>query len=174
MQGWGARGYNWEFSAGVQHELLPRVALDVGYFRRVYGNIIVTDPDPNLTAADYDRFSITAPSDPGLPGGGGYIVDGLFNIKPARVRPAGDRVRHPLEELRRTDRSLEWRRRHDQRAAPGRHAAAGRTQHRTPEHRQLRGGREGAGHRCRYWRSPTSGPRSSTATRTRRSSRRSS
>jgi hypothetical protein len=84
MQGWGARGYNWEFSAGVQHELLPRVALDVGYFRRVYGNIIVTDPDPNLTAADYDRFSITAPSNPGLPGGGGYTVEGLFDLKPAR------------------------------------------------------------------------------------------
>jgi hypothetical protein len=84
MQGWGARGYNWEFSAGVQHELLPRIALDVGYFRRVYGNIIVTDPDPNLTAADYDRFSITAPSNPGLPGGGGYTVDGLFDLKPAR------------------------------------------------------------------------------------------
>ena len=84
MQGWGARGYNWEISAGLQHELLPRVALDVGYFRRVYGNIIVTDPDPNLTAADYDRFSITAPSNPGLPGGGGYTVEGLFDLKPAR------------------------------------------------------------------------------------------
>ncbi len=84
MQGWGARGYNWEFSAGVQHELLPRVALDIGYFRRVYGNINVTDPDPNLTAADYDRFSIVAPVDPGLPEGGGYVVDGLFNIKPEK------------------------------------------------------------------------------------------
>jgi hypothetical protein len=84
MQGWGARGYNWEFSAGVQHELLPRVALDVGYFRRVYGNIIMTDPDPNLGPADYDRFSITAPTNPGLPGGGGYVVDGLFNLKPEK------------------------------------------------------------------------------------------
>ena len=84
MNGWGRRGYNWEFSVGVQHELLPRVAVDVGYFRRVYGNILVTNPDPNLTPADYDRFSVTAPSDPGLPGGGGYKVDGLFNLKPAR------------------------------------------------------------------------------------------
>jgi hypothetical protein len=84
MQGWGARGYNWEFSAGVQRELQPRVALDVGYFRRVYGNIIMTDPDPNLGPADYDRFSITAPLNPGLPGGGGYVVDGLFNLRPEK------------------------------------------------------------------------------------------
>ena len=84
MEGWGKRGYNWEFSAGVQHELLPRVAVDVAYFRRVYGNMIITDPDPNLGPADYDRFSITAPLNPGLPEGGGYLVDGLFNLKPEK------------------------------------------------------------------------------------------
>jgi hypothetical protein len=84
MQGWGRRGYNWEFSAGVQHELVPRVALDVGYFRRVYGNILVTDPDPNITPADYNAFSITAPSNPGLPGGGGAVISGLYNITPEK------------------------------------------------------------------------------------------
>jgi hypothetical protein len=84
MKGWGARGYNWEFSAGVQHELIPRVALDVGYFRRVYGNQFVTDPNPNTGPADYDRFSITAPMDPRLPGGGGYVISDLYNIKPAK------------------------------------------------------------------------------------------
>ena len=27
--GWGKRGYNWEFSTGVQHEVLPRTSVDV-------------------------------------------------------------------------------------------------------------------------------------------------
>ena len=34
MHGWGKRAYNWEFSTGIQHEILPRTSIDVSYFRR--------------------------------------------------------------------------------------------------------------------------------------------
>ena len=61
-QGWGKRPYNWEYSASVQHELLPRVSLEVGYFRRTFGNQTVTD-NLDVTPADFDQFCITAPTD---------------------------------------------------------------------------------------------------------------
>jgi hypothetical protein len=83
LTGWNKRDFNWQFSAGVQHELMPRVSLDVGYYRTWFGNFVLTD-NRALTPADFDRFSITAPSDPRLPGGGGYKVDGLFNVKPEK------------------------------------------------------------------------------------------
>jgi hypothetical protein len=88
LTGWGKRAYNWQFSAGVQRELLPRVSLDVSYFRTWFGNFIATD-DRALSPADFNRFSITAPADPRLPGGGGYTIGNLYNLNPAAFgRPA--------------------------------------------------------------------------------------
>ena len=88
MKGFGNRMYNWEFSAGVQHELLPRISLDAAYFRRVWGNFRVTD-NLALSPADFDRFNLVAPSSSLLPGGGGYTLEGFYNVKPeAATRPS--------------------------------------------------------------------------------------
>jgi len=80
--GWNKRGYNWEFSVGVQQELTPRLSLDVGFFRKWYGNFQVAD-NLALAPTDFNHINITAPADPRLPNGGGYTVTGFPVLSPA-------------------------------------------------------------------------------------------
>jgi hypothetical protein len=77
------RGYNWEVSTSVQHELMTRVAMNVGYFRRWYGNTRTTDNEL-IGPEDHDPFCATAPIDSRLPDGGGYQVCGLYNVSRAK------------------------------------------------------------------------------------------
>ena len=81
LQGWGKRGYNWEFTAGVQHELTTGMSVELSYYRQVFGNFTVED-NQLVTAADFDTFSIVAPTDARLPNGGGHTISNLFNVKP--------------------------------------------------------------------------------------------
>jgi hypothetical protein len=68
----------------VQQEVLPRVSVNVGYFRNWWGNWYAVD-NRSTSLADYTPFSITAPIDPRLPNGGGYTVSGLYNLVQSKV-----------------------------------------------------------------------------------------
>jgi hypothetical protein len=73
VKGFGHRGHNWEFSTSVQQELVPgRVAVDVGFFRRWFGNFTVQD-DVSRSASDYSSFTVTLPTDERLPDSGKTI-----------------------------------------------------------------------------------------------------
>jgi hypothetical protein len=79
--GFGTRRFNWETSLGLQQELLPRVGLNVAYYRRWYGNFEVTD-NTLVGPQDYTSFCVTTPTDPRLPQGGGYQICGLEDVNP--------------------------------------------------------------------------------------------
>jgi hypothetical protein len=80
--GWNKRGYNWEFSAGVQQQVLPRVSVEVSYFRRLFGNFTVTD-NLNLSPSNFDQFSVVAPVDSRLGSRSGATITGFFDVNNA-------------------------------------------------------------------------------------------
>jgi hypothetical protein len=83
LHGYGRRRYNWEISAGLQHEVWRGVSANATYFRRWYGNFRIID-DRAVDPSDYDPYCITAPVDPRLPGGGGNQICGLYDINPRK------------------------------------------------------------------------------------------
>jgi hypothetical protein len=83
LTGFGVRPFNWQTSAGVQHELAPGTSLDVSYYRSSFGNFTIID-NTALTRQDFDPYCITAPTDARLPGGGGYQVCGLYDVNPSK------------------------------------------------------------------------------------------
>ena len=82
LSGWGVRPADWSFNLSVQQQILPRVSVELAYARRTFSGFTVTD-NQLASEASYTRYSITAPSDPRLPNGGGYAIDGLYDIDPA-------------------------------------------------------------------------------------------
>ncbi len=140
LRGWGKRVYNWEFTTTIQHELMPRLGVELQYARRWYGNLRVAD-DLAVTRADYDQFSFVAPADPRLPGGGGQTFT-AFDLRPGAAAQnllvtfadKYGKMTENFDGLNLTD------------LAPAeRHQRAGRLRHGPPGHRRLRGGRAAAG-----------------------------
>jgi hypothetical protein len=89
LDGWSVRPYNWELSLAAQHEILPRVSVDIGYFRRWYGNFTTID-NRALSPSDFDPFTITAPADSRLPNGGANVISGLYNVRPDKFTVPAD------------------------------------------------------------------------------------
>ena len=82
LAGWGVRPFDWQVGVSIQQEVLQRTSVEVGYYRRWFNNFDVTD-NLLVTPSDYNSYSVTAPLDSRLPGGGGYVVSDLWNISEA-------------------------------------------------------------------------------------------
>jgi hypothetical protein len=107
LEGWGVRQNEWQHGLGIQHEILPRLSGEFTWNRRDYKNLTSNDQlgrgcDRFLGAQDVttcqnnylnyvsttdDFFTVVVPTDPRLPGGGGYRILGLNN--PTNALPTG-------------------------------------------------------------------------------------
>jgi hypothetical protein len=81
------RVHNWEYTAAVQHELMPHVSMNVVYYRRVFGNLELLDRTL-INRSDYSAFQVSMPNfanDPTLAGvlNSGEILT-LYNLNPAK------------------------------------------------------------------------------------------
>jgi Carboxypeptidase regulatory-like domain len=72
------RPTNWEESVSVQHELIPRVSVTAGYYRRQFYNIQYTQNLALDPTASFTPFQVTVPPNPNLPDGGGQVIT-LYN-----------------------------------------------------------------------------------------------
>jgi len=86
FSGWGKRPSDWAFGVSVQHQILPRASVEVGYYRRSF-TMFTTDGTTTdnlaISPGDMATYTITAPLDPRLPGGGGYAIGPLYDINPS-------------------------------------------------------------------------------------------
>jgi hypothetical protein len=79
LRGWDLRPWQWEFTAGIQHELMPRVSVGLTYYRRIYGGFLSTVNTADV-AADFTRLPITVPVDARLPTSGQTLT--VYDINP--------------------------------------------------------------------------------------------
>jgi Carboxypeptidase regulatory-like domain len=89
LKGWGVRPSDWAFGVSVQQEVMPRVSVEIGYVRRWFQGFIATD-NLAVSPADFGAFSIAAPLDSRLPGGGGQTIGPLYDLNP--VNAAGQQL----------------------------------------------------------------------------------
>jgi hypothetical protein len=84
------RGYNWEYSASVQQELMERVSVTAGYYRRNFYNLEVLD-NQNVALSDWTGFGITTPTDSRLPLSGAPIA--MYTLNANKNGVATDNLR---------------------------------------------------------------------------------
>jgi hypothetical protein len=79
LHGWGVRPWNWEFSAGVTHEFIPKVSGGITYYRRINGGFTVTK-NTDVCASDFTTYNLAVPTDSRLPLSGQSLS--FYDINP--------------------------------------------------------------------------------------------
>jgi hypothetical protein len=94
----GLRPWDYQFGLAIQQQVTSRISVEVQYNKRWFdGMYVLRNQALANESTSWNSYSITAPSDPRLPGGGGYAINGLYDVNPAlfgqtnyQVQPAGN------------------------------------------------------------------------------------
>jgi hypothetical protein len=108
LSGWGVRPGDDQFTFTVQQEVAPRMSAEFSFTHRSWHGFFVTDDltrQGNLNQY-YEQYTLTAPSDSRLAGGGGYPVT-VFVPTAAANAVAPQRILIPESELG-AERSSTW------------------------------------------------------------------
>jgi hypothetical protein len=84
VSGWGVRPSDWQVTAWIEQELRARASVSLTYTRRWFNGFVAVD-NRSLQPAELTLFSLNAPADERLPGGGGYIVTDLYDPVPEKA-----------------------------------------------------------------------------------------
>ena len=74
LSGWGVRPSDKQMTFLVQQEIMPRLSGEFSYTHRTFHGFFVTDDQNRNVGTGYETYTLNAPSDPRLPGGGGYPI----------------------------------------------------------------------------------------------------
>jgi hypothetical protein len=91
LSGWGVRPNDWSFGLTVQREIIPRVSVEVGYFRRWLDNF-TGERNSLVTQSNFVPYSIAPVVDPRLGSDSGRTITGIYTVSPALANQASNLI----------------------------------------------------------------------------------
>ena len=80
----GLRPWDYQVGVAVQQQVTSRISAELQWNKRWFYGYYVSRNQALTPSTDWNQYSITAPTDSRLPGGGGYAITGLYNVVPAK------------------------------------------------------------------------------------------
>jgi hypothetical protein len=101
FSGSGVRPSDWALGLSIQQEIFPRASVEVAYHRRSFSMFTtggIVNDNQAIGPNDIAAYTVTAPADSRLPGGGGHSIGPLYNVNP-NVFGTGTVLVRPTNEV---------------------------------------------------------------------------
>jgi len=88
----GLRPWDYQFGVALQQQVTPRISAEIQWNKRWFYGYYVSRNQSLDPTADWNTYSVTAPVDSRLPGGGGYAITGLHDVVPGKFGQANFQI----------------------------------------------------------------------------------